>query len=87
MTADPGAPDLKSRARDLADDARDFAGNHRFGVGAGVALLLAAVVAWIFREPLAAIVRDVLADEAEEDSEPVDDVGRSQENTPDSAET
>ncbi|MEN7536449.1 hypothetical protein [Aurantiacibacter flavus] len=59
----PAGPDLTSRARDLADDTRDYVSGHRFQVGAVVAALLAAIALWLFREPLAAIVREMLADE------------------------
>ena len=63
-------PDLGSRARDLADDARDYVTGHRFQVGTLVAALVAAIALWMFREPLAAIVHDLLgSDEDDDDAE------------------
>ena len=59
-------PDLGSRARDLADDARDYVTGHRFQVGTMVAALVAAIALWMFREPLAAIVHDLLGSDSED---------------------
>ncbi len=72
-------PDLSSRARDLADDARDYVSGHRFQVGTVVAALVAAVVLWLLREPIAAIVRNVLESDGEvdADTEQVGDEDRS----------
>lgn len=74
-----GGPDMSSRARDLADDARDYVSGHRFQVGTVVAALVAAVVLWLLREPIAAIVRNVLESDGEvdADTEQVGDEDRS----------
>ena len=87
VAGDANRPDLKTRARDLADDTRDFAETHKVGLGAVVALLVAGVIAWIFREPLAALVREALAPDAEHEGpeQGVDDE-RSQEEPEISAE-
>ncbi|OYX65122.1 MAG: hypothetical protein B7Y88_10680 [Sphingomonadales bacterium 32-64-17] len=69
------APDLGSRARDLADDARDYVTGHRLQVGTLVAALVAAIALWMFREPLAAIVRDLLDSEGEDDEAEAEQAG------------
>ena len=65
----PSGPDLKTRARDVADDTRDYVSGHKFQVGALVAALVAAIALWMLREPLAAIVRDLLESDGEDDAE------------------
>ena len=65
----PSGADLSSRARDLADDTYDYVSGHRFQVGSIIAAIVAVLALWIFREPLAGIVREMLADdEAPEDN-------------------
>ena len=87
-------PDVTSRARDLADDTRDYVTGHRFQLGAVIGALVAAIALWIFREPLAAMVREMFADdeesndEAEGDrAEQADDTERSQDEPEIPAET
>ena len=92
MTPAPEAgADLTSRARDLADDTRDYVSDHRHGIGAAVAATVAAIALWLFREPLLALVRDLMAgDDAEEaESDPEQPYGdeRSSHDQPFPAET
>ncbi|RIV80890.1 hypothetical protein D2V17_18470 [Aurantiacibacter xanthus] len=69
----PPGPDMTSRARDLADDTRDYVAGHRCQLGTVIAALVAAIALWIFREPLAAMVREMFADDEESDDEAAHD--------------
>ncbi|WP_338244754.1 hypothetical protein [Aurantiacibacter hainanensis] len=50
----------KDGAADMAENAADYADTHRVQVGTGVAVAIAAIAAWIFRDRLADAVYDML---------------------------
>lgn len=47
-------------AADIAENATDYADTHRVQVGTGIAVALAALLGWIFRDRLADAVYDML---------------------------